>query len=171
MNYKIPIAALVIFASSCDKKPTTHYTYLNSKMNEEMTISKAKHMAQAYEIQANGNAGSFGTASSNNASLFEDKAQVTLGKNKITLRLDIRISGFGFKAHDWMNSTSEEERVNACKKVCFGNIRALASNLSCNPELIEVNWSCVDGNVQGHVTGKEAIAEWEAEQASSSNGG
>lgn len=170
MNYKMPLAALVISACSCDKKPPGRYPYLNAKMNEETTISHAELQARAYETQANGSTGSFGQVETEQVTLFEDRAQVTLGEDKVTLRLNIRISGFGYKAHEWMSGTSEEERVNACKKVCFGNIRALASSLSCNPELIEVDWSCSDGRVQGHVTGKEATAAWASEQVAPSKG-
>ena len=167
MNYRIPLAALVISACSCDKKSPSRYPYLNAKMNEEMTIPNAELQARAYETQANGSKGSFGQVETEEVTLFEDKAQVLLGNDKVTLRLNIRISGFGYKAHDWMSATSEEERVNACKKVCFGNIRALAFSLSCSPEVIEVEWSCSDGRVQGHVTGKEAMATWGSEAAPS----
>jgi len=118
MNYKIPLAALVISASACGKKPPSRYPYLNAKMNEETTIRIAEGLARDYEMQANGSDGSFGMVITEKATLFEDKAQVTLGEDKITLMLHIRISGFGYKAHDWMNGTSEEERVSACKKVC-----------------------------------------------------
>lgn len=170
MNHKITLAALLISACSCDKKPPSRYPYLSAKMNEETTILNAERQVSSYETQANGSNGSFGQIETENVTLFEDRAHVTLGQDKVTLRLNIRISGFGYKAHDWMSATSEEERVNACKRVCFGNIRALAFNLSCSPELIEVDWSCSDGRVQGHVTGKEAMAAWASEQVAPSNG-
>ena len=169
MNYKIPLASLVILVCSCGKKSSSRYSYLNAKMNEETTVSIAELQAWRYERQANGSDGSIGVVTTERATLFEDKANVTLRDDGILLVLDIRISGFGYKAREWVNNTSEHERVSACRQVCFLNIRALAASLSCSPALIEVEWTCMDGSVGGKATGEEALAEW-AKEAVAPNG-
>ena len=161
MNYKISLIVLVICFASCSKKDSFKYSYLNEKMNEEMTVCFADSRAMEYEKAANGRQGS--TSYTEHGMVYEDKAEVTLRKSDILLELDIREGSWG--GHHWVNNTSKDDRVNACKQLCFDNIRKLATFLSCDPKLIVVEWQCMDGNVQGTVTGGEALAAWNAEQA------
>jgi len=163
MNYKISLLVLAICNTACSKKNSPSYPYLNAKMNEEVTISVAEINARTYENAANGRAGSYGATHTKFAMIYEDKAEVNLGKDKVYLRLIIRVGGD--MAHNWVNNTSEDERINSCKQVCFGNIQALAAALSCDPKLVEVEWDCPDGNIKGTATGEESLAARDAEQA------
>lgn len=101
--------------------------------------------------------------------VYEDKAEVTLGKDHVHLKLEIREGSFG--SQNWIKNTSEEDRIYACKQVCYGNIQRLAASLTCNPKFITVDWDYSDGNLRGTITGEEVPAGWNTQQDASSKGG
>ena len=162
MKYYVLLTALSMFASSCGKTSHTSYPYLNEKMNEEKAVTTAELQALKYENAANGNSGSYGIVITSAGPIFEEKVSVTLGKDRVHLQIYIEINPWN--SNDWIKSSTEAGRVNACKQVCFANIRALANFLSCDPKLIDVNWVCLGGHVQGKTSGEEALSTKEAEQ-------
>lgn len=158
------LVVISLGSTACGRKPAVKYPYLNDAMNQTASLTNAEVQAMNFERTAGGMQNSFGSGGTF-APLYEDRASVTLGKSGVSLQLDIELSDW--RLLEAKLSAPEAERIAACRKVCAPNILALATNLQCDPRLINASWHCATLSVRGTMSGEEALALKAAETTTS----
>ena len=155
MRKHLYLFALLFLVAACEKKRSVAYPFLNDSMNEMATINRAELMALQYQSIANGKQMSYGSGGTF-APLYEDRVEVAFLPSGVLLKIEIEIAYYS--EYKPPSSEPEAKRIEACQKVCWRNIAALAQFLQCDPALITTEWSCFDLRVKGKISGQEAVS-------------
>lgn len=140
-----PTIAVILMSGllSCDNR-TKQFPYLPEKLNESAEITRAEHIALAWERNAPRCYGPV-HAPTTLFALRIKEARVGLGKQRIDVQIELDMDDqFGKR---WRETSTEEDRVRLCEEACKRPVKELARELECDSALINLSWGCVDGEV------------------------
>jgi hypothetical protein len=146
----LPLVFLLI-AGCKERSASIHPAYLNQKMSEDKTIPHYQYQALRYEASITGTTSPIAYKRVGKCLIYAELAQVGFQQDHVLLNLTLYAEATS--AHEWVATSSEQDRVAIGDEICAAHIRRLATDLECDLAAINARWVCMNGNVSGKVSG------------------
>ncbi len=168
MRFRLLPLVFLLIAGCKERSASFHPAYLNQTMSEDKTIPLYQYKALRYEASITGTTSAIAYKRVGKCLIYAESAQVDFSQDHIFLNLTLYAEATS--AHDWVATSSEQDRVVIGNEICAAHIRRLATDLECDPAAINARWVCMNGSVSGNVSGDSLKTTKTSEQAAPSNG-